>query len=58
MRSDLVHCIHIDMTKWRNRLQFKVSNWGTEWFHKQVLQNIIGFKNWYACEYILFLIVY
>ena len=28
MRSDLVHCIHIDMARWRNRLQSKVSNLG------------------------------
>ena len=28
MRSGLVHCIHIDMARWRNQLQSKVSNLG------------------------------
>ena len=41
MRSDLVHCIHIDMTRWRNRLQSKVSN----------LKHIIGFMSKFPCNF-------
>ena len=41
MRSDLVDCIHIDIERWRNRLQSKVSN----------LKHIIGFMSKFPCNF-------
>ena len=59
MRSDLVQYSHRnDKITLIDIASESVKPGAQNWFDQQFLQNIFGFKNWYACEYILFLIVY
>ena len=54
-----MHCIHIDMTRWRNQLQSKVSNLGhrigfTSKFYKIYWDLRIGMPvNMFIFDYIL-----
>ena len=57
MRSDLVPYSHRNDKMALIDCKRKCQTWCTEWVSQAILQNILGFKNLYACGYILFLIL-